>query len=59
MIILNSLVHEKDENKDTYMEECYIKTAIEFCLQLQISNFLFTELYDFFLDKDFQDEFVQ
>jgi len=25
-------VHEKDENKDTYMEECYIKTAIEFCL---------------------------
>lgn len=44
---------------NTYIEQCQIKAAIEFCLDLKCPQFLFQDVYEFFFDKYLQDVFVK
>lgn len=50
---------EQEQKIDTYIEQCIIKTAIEFCVSIKALDFLFTEVYTFFEEKLLQDEFVE
>jgi hypothetical protein len=36
-----------------------IKVAIDFCLNIGITNFLFTDIYDMFIQCNMKEKFVQ
>lgn len=59
MDILQTIVQCKDDSNDKSYEECIIRTAIEFCLALSASDYLFQDVFEFFDDKYLTDEFVK
>mgnify|MGYP000987890549 CR=1 FL=1 len=60
MDIMESLLKErKEDDPSTYMEQTIIKTAIEFCLNIEALDYLFQDVYDFFFDKFLNEEFVK
>lgn len=46
------------EEKQFSIEEIAIKVSIEFCLNIQEVHYLFTEVYDFFKEKELKDKFI-
>ena len=49
---------EAAEEKDFSIDKIAIKVSIEFCLQIGEADYLFGEIYRFFVEKDLEDKFI-
>ena len=49
---------DSSDEKQFSIEEIAIKVSIEFCLNIQEVNYLFTDIYDFFIEKELKDKFT-
>jgi len=56
----DSTHNDSDESyEDNFsIDKIAIKVSIEFCLQISEVEFLFTEIYRFFVEKDLEDKFI-
>ena len=53
-------MNDSDESQeDIYsIDKIAIKVSIEFCLQIQEVDYLFTDIYRFFCEKNLEDKFI-
>ena len=56
----DSTYNDSDESyEDNFsIDKIAIKVSIEFCLQISEVEYLFTEIYSFFVEKDLEDKFI-
>lgn len=54
----NSNEDPGESDKQFSIEEIAIKVSIEFCLSIQEVHYLFTDIYEFFKEKDLRDKFI-
>ena len=51
-------VNSSTEEKDFSIDKIAIKVSIEFCLQISEVDYLFGDIYRFFVEKDLEDKFI-
>ena len=56
----DSTHNDSDESyEDNFsIDKIAIKVSIEFCLQISEAEYLFTEIYQFFAEKELEDKFI-
>ena len=54
----NSNEDSAENEKQFSIEEIAIKVSIEFCLNIGEVNYLFTDIYEFFKEKELKDKFI-
>ena len=51
-------VNSSTEEKDFSIDKIAIKVSIEFCLQISEVDYLFGDIYRFFVEKELEDKFI-